>query len=109
MTPSLEEKGWDGRAVSEVQTKVGSDHDVKGEMGGTDRTEQQRCQRILRQQVRQGSTQPAAPGCRKHTAETKEEQTWQEERRPLLIFDVVIILRTVETVHGGPEIEQHSC
>lgn len=28
--------GRDGRAVSEVQGKVGSDDDVKGEMGGTD-------------------------------------------------------------------------
>lgn len=95
--------------MSEVHREVESNHDMKGEMGGTDSTEQQRCQLILRQQVREGSTHPAAPGCRKHTAETKEEQTQQEERRPLLIFDVVTILRTVETVHGGPEIEQHSC
>lgn len=43
--------------MSQVQGKVGRDDDVKGEIGGTDSTEQQRCQLILRQQVRGEHTQ----------------------------------------------------
>lgn len=71
----MERASWDVTAMSEVQRKVENDHNVKEETGGTDSTDQQRCQLILRQlgTEREQSTHPPAPGCRMDATETKSE------------------------------------
>lgn len=71
----MKRASWDVKAMSEVQRKVGSNHEVKEEMGGTDSMEQQRCQLILSQQEteREESAHPPALGCGMDTTETKGE------------------------------------
>lgn len=60
----MKRASWDVKAMSGVQKKAGSDHKVKEETGGTDSTEQQRCQLILSQQGMEGeeNTHPLARG-----------------------------------------------
>lgn len=96
--------------MSAGHREAGRDHDGKGEMGGSQHGA-----------AEMPAEMPAKPEGAGKRGEHTPSRAWMQEaasrnskgtnvaRRegpPLLL---VTVLRTVETVHGGCEVEQHSC